>query len=255
VESLAKSSYANYELLILENGSSRPETFAYYQQLEKQPHIRILEWTKPFNYAAINNFGATQARGELLLFLNNDIEAVNAEWLERLVKIGTQPSIGAVGAKLYFADDTIQHAGIVIGMGGVAGHSHSNFPRSAPGYMQRLRYTQNVAAVTGACLLCKAQLFREVGGFDEGFVLSFNDVDLCLQILQRGHRVVWTPHAELYHYESKTRGYEDTPEKQKRFKREYDLFLLKWSEFLRTGDPYYNPNYRLDRQDFALRVA
>jgi O-antigen biosynthesis protein len=255
VESLAKSSYANYELWIVENGSTRPETHAYYRQLEKQPHVRILEWTKPFNYAAVNNFAALHARGELLLFLNNDTEAVNPDWLEQLVRHGIQPGVGAVGAKLYFADDTIQHAGIVIGMGGVAGHSHHSYPRSATGYMQRLRFAQNVSAVTAACLLCRATVFREVGGFDEGFVLAFNDVDLCLQILQRGHRIVWTPNAELYHYESKTRGYEDTPEKQQRFKREFDLFHLKWSAFLKQGDPYYNPNYRLDRPDFALKVA
>ncbi|QEL20348.1 glycosyltransferase family 2 protein [Limnoglobus roseus] len=255
IDSLAKSSYANFELLIVENGSTRPETFAYYRQLEKQPHVRVVEWTKPFNYAAVNNFAATQARGELLLFLNNDIEAVNPDWLERMVKLGVQPGVGAVGAKLYYADDTIQHAGIVVGMGGVAGHGHLNFPRQAAGYMQRLRFTQNVAAVTGACLLCPTDVFREVGGFDEGFVLAFNDVDLCLQILAKGHRVVWTPHAELYHFESKTRGYEDTPEKLKRFKREHDLFHIKWGHFLKQGDPYYNPHYRLDRADFALRVA
>lgn len=255
VDSLAKSSYANYELLIVENGSTRPETFAYYRQLEKQPHIKILEWTRPFNYAAVNNFAAVQARGELLLFLNNDIEAVNPDWLERMVKIGVQPGVGAVGAKLYFADDTIQHAGIVIGMGGIAGHSHGSFPREAAGYMQRLRFTQNVSAVTGACLLCPTKVFREIGGFDEGFVLAFNDVDLCLQILSRGYRIVWTPFAELYHFESKTRGYEDTPEKLRRFQREVDLFQMKWSQFLKKGDPHYNPHYRLDRPDFALRVA
>jgi GT2 family glycosyltransferase len=255
VDSLAKSSYANYELLIVENGSVRPETFAYYRQLEKQPHVRILEWKKPFNYAAVNNFAAAQARGELLLCLNNDIEAVNPDWLEQMVKLGVQPGVGAVGAKLYYADDTIQHAGIVVGMGGVAGHSHLNFPRMATGHMQRLRFTQNVAAVTGACLLCPTKVFREIGGFDEGFVLAFNDVDICLQILQKGYRVVWTPNAELYHFESKTRGYEDTPEKQARFQREIDLFHIKWSAFLRHGDPYYNPHYRLDRADFALKVA
>lgn len=255
VESIAKSSYANFELLIVENGSTRPETHAYYRQLEKQPNVRILEWTKPFNYASVNNFAATHARGEWLLFLNNDIESVNAEWLEQMVKAGVQPGVGAVGAKLYYADDTIQHAGVILGMGGVAGHSHLNYPRSATGYMQRLRYAQNMGAVSAACMLCSAELFRELGGFDEGFVLAFNDVDLCMRIRAAGRRIVWTPYAELYHYESKTRGYEDTPEKLKRFKREYDLFMLKWGRQLQQGDPYYNPHYRLDRADFALRVA
>jgi GT2 family glycosyltransferase len=255
VDSLAKGSYANYELLVVENGSQRPETFAYYRELLKQPHVRVLEWTKPFNYAAVNNFAATQARGELLLFLNNDIEAISPDWLEALVKVVVQPGVGAVGAKLYYADDTIQHAGIVVGMGGVAGHGFLNFPRQAAGYMQRLMFTQNVAAVTGACLICPKKVFDSVGGFDEGFVLAFNDVDLCLQILRKGYRVVWTPDAELYHLESKTRGYEDTPEKQRRFKREFDLFHLKWGTFLKAGDPYYSPHFRLDRPDFALKAA
>jgi GT2 family glycosyltransferase len=255
VESLAKSSYANYEVVIVENGSTLPETHAYYRELQKQPHARVVEWTKPFNYAAVNNFAAAEAKGDLLLFLNNDTEAINPDWLEAMVTQAVQPGVGAVGAKLYYADDTIQHAGIVVGMGGVAGHSHLFYPRQASGYMQRLRITQNVAAVTGACLLMPRAVFAEVGGFDEGFVLAFNDVDLCLAVLKAGYRVVWTPDAELYHLESKTRGYEDTAEKQARFKREYDLFHLKWSAFLKAGDPYYSPHFRLDRPDFALKAA
>jgi GT2 family glycosyltransferase len=255
IESLAKSSYANYEVVIVENGSQLPETHAYYRELAKQPHIRIVEWTRPFNYAAVNNFAAAQAKGELLLFLNNDTEAINPDWLEAMVKLAVQPGVGAVGAKLYYADDTIQHAGIVIGMGGVAGHSHLFYPRQAQGYMQRLRITQNVSAVTAACLLMPRSVFQEVGGFDEGYVLAFNDVDLCLAVLKAGHRIVWTPDAELYHLESKTRGYEDTAEKQARFKREYDLFHLKWSAFLKSGDPYFSPHFRLDRPDFALKAA
>lgn len=255
VGSLSKSSYANYELLIVENGSQQPETFAFYRELEKLPNVRILTWAKPFNYASVNNFAARQADGELLLFLNNDIDAINPDWLESMVKHVIQPGVGAVGAKLYYADDTIQHAGIVVGMGGVAGHAHLNYPRAASGYTQRLLVTQNVSAVTGACLVCPRSVFEEVGGFDEGFVLAFNDVDLCLQILAAGYRIVWTPEAELYHLESKTRGYEDTVEKQKRFKREYDLFHLKWGKFLASGDPYYSPHFRLDRSDFALKAA
>jgi len=255
IESLSKSSYANHEVVIVENGSQLPETHAYYRELAKQPHIRIVEWTRPFNYAAVNNFAAAQAQGDLLLFLNNDTEAINPDWLESMVKLAVQPGVGAVGAKLYYADDTIQHAGIVVGMGGVAGHSHLFYPRQAQGYMQRLRITQNVAAVTAACLLMPRAVFSEVGGFDEGYVLAFNDVDLCLAVLKAGHRIVWTPDAELYHLESKTRGYEDTAEKQARFKREYDLFHLKWSAFLKSGDPYFSPHFRLDRPDFALKAA
>lgn len=276
LESLARSSYANYEVVIVENGSQLPETHAYYRELtgkrgsgigdrgsafDPTPDprhpipVQILEWTRPFNYAAVNNFAAAQARGELLLFLNNDTEAINPDWLEAMVKQAVQPGVGAVGAKLYYADDTIQHAGIVLGMGGVAGHSHLFYPRQAAGYMQRLRFTQNVAAVTGACLLMPRAAFEKVGGFDEGFVLAFNDVDLCLSVLQAGYRVVWTPDAELYHLESKTRGYEDTSEKQARFKREYDLFHLKWATLLKSGDPYFSPHFRLDRPDFALKAA
>ena len=255
VESLAAGSYAHFELLVVENGSTRPETFAYYRELEAMPHARLLTWAKPFNYAAVNNFAAAAARGELLLFLNNDVEAINPDWLEAMVKLAVVPGVGAVGAKLYYADDTVQHAGIVVGMGGVAGHGHLNYPRTAAGHGQRLLYTQNVAAVTGACLLTPRQVFAEVGGFDEGFVLAFNDVDYCLSVLAKRHRVVWTPDAELYHLESKTRGPEDTAEKQARFKREYDLFHVKWGRFLRDGDPYYSPHFRLDRPDYALRAA
>ncbi|MFO0852558.1 MAG: glycosyltransferase family 2 protein [Gemmataceae bacterium] len=255
VDSLAKGSYANFELIVVENGSTRPETFAYYRELEKQPHARVVTWDKPFNYAAVNNFAARHAAGELLLFLNNDVEAINPDWLEAMVKLAVQPGVGAVGAKLYYADDTVQHAGIVIGMGGVAGHSHLNFPRQAPGHMQRLLYTQNVSAVTAACMLMPKEVFDRIGGFDEGFVLAFNDVDICLSVLAAGFRVVWTPDAELYHLESKTRGPEDTAEKERRFKREYDLFHTKWAAFLRAGDPYYSPHFRLDRPDFALKAA
>lgn len=255
VDSLAKASYANYELLIVENGSTDPKTHALYAELKKQPHVRILEWAKPFNYAAVNNFAAEAANGELLLFLNNDIEAINPDWLEELVKLAVQPGVGAVGAKLLYADDTIQHAGIVVGMGGVAGHGHLNYPRTAAGHGQRLLFTQNVAAVTGACLIMPRPVFQQVGGFDEGFVLAFNDVDICLKVLTAGHRIVWTPDALLYHLESKTRGYEDTPEKQARFKREYDLFHAKWGDFLKAGDPYYSPHFRLDRHDYALKAA
>ncbi len=255
VEGVTKSSYANYELLIVENGSTLAETHMYYAELKKDARARIVEWTKPFNYAAVNNYAAHVARGELLLFLNNDIEPITSDWLEELVKQAVPPGVGAVGAKLYYPDDTIQHAGIVIGMGGLAGYSHLNYPRGAPGHMQRLRFTQNVAAVTGACLLVKKAVFDEVGGFDEGFVLAFNDVDLCLQVLAKGHRIVWTPDAELYHLESKTRGPDDTDEKKKRFVREYVLFHMKWGAFLKAGDPYYNRHFRLDRPDFALSAG
>jgi O-antigen biosynthesis protein len=254
LDSLARSDYAHYEVLILENHSEQADTFAYYRRLQRQGNVRVVAWDKPFNYAAINNFGATRARGEVLLFLNNDIEAINPDWLDRMVTHALRPEVGAVGAKLLYSDDTIQHAGIVIGMGGVAGHAHVRFPRDADGYLGGLRVTQNCSAVTGACLMTRRAVFEEAGGFDEGFVLAFNDVDLCLQIRALGYRVLWTPDAELYHLESKTRGYEDSPEKLKRFRREYQLFRAKWERLLKQGDPYYNPNFRLDRADFCLRA-
>ncbi|HEY1375780.1 MAG TPA: glycosyltransferase, partial [Gemmataceae bacterium] len=254
VESLAQTSYAHYEVLVLENNSEQAETFAYYRQLGRRDNVRVVPWDKPFNYAAVNNYGAAHARGEVLLFLNNDVEAIDPDWLEWMVKHALRPEVGVVGAKLLYADDTIQHAGIVVGMGGVAGHIHLRYPRDAEGYMRLLRITHNCAAVTGACLMTRRAVFEEAGGFDESFVLAFNDVDLCLQVQSLGYRVLWTPEAELYHLESKTRGYEDTPEKLARFSREYKLFVTKWQRYIQTGDPYFNPNFRLDRSDYALRA-
>ena len=254
VDSIRNSTYANVEIVVLENHSEQPDTERYYRRLVSDPRCRIVPWTKPFNYAAINNFGAAHARGDLLLFLNNDVEAINADWLERMVTHALRPEVGAVGAKLYYADDTVQHAGIVVGMGGVAGHVHLHFPRAAAGYMERLQVPHNCSAVTGACLLTRRDVFQESGGFDEGFVLAFNDVDLCLQIQALDYRVLWTPEAELYHFESKTRGYEDTPEKLARFRTEYRRFVAKWEKRLAGGDPYFNPNFRLDRADYALRA-
>lgn len=255
LDAVRHGTYPNWELIVVENGSTDPATRALYQQLEASPSGRVLNWDKPFNYAAVNNFAVQHATGELLLFLNNDIEAIEPDWLDVMVRQAIQPGIGAVGAKLLYPDDSIQHAGIIVGQGGVAGHGHLQFPGDAPGYHQRLLFTQNVAAVTGACMLVPRYAFDKVGGFDEGFVLAFNDVDFCLQLLEARYRIVWTPDACLYHLESKTRGQEDTVEKQRRFKREYDLFLAKWSGWLRKGDPYYSPHFRLDRPDVALKAA
>jgi O-antigen biosynthesis protein len=254
VQSLSRSSYANYEVLILENGSTQDDTLAYYRQLEHTAPVRVLNWSHPFNFAAINNYGAIHAKGELLLFLNNDVEAIHPDWLEAMVTHAMRPEIGAVGAKLLFADGTIQHAGVVLGMGGVAGHVHLRFPRQADGYLGRLRQVQNVAAVTGACLMTPREVFERVGGFDERFVLAYNDVDYGMNVRAMGLRVLWTPAAELYHLESTTRGYEDDPAKQERFRREFDLFRRKWAQELEAGDPYFNPNFRLDRADCALRA-
>jgi GT2 family glycosyltransferase len=254
LDSLASVTYQRFEVLVLENMSAEPETHAYYSWLERQGRARILRWDRPFNYAAINNFGAAHARGELLLLLNNDIEAANPDWLDRLVGHALQPGVGAVGAKLLFADETVQHAGVIVGLGGAAGHGHARFPRESAGYLDRLQVTHNVAAVTGACLMTPADIFGEIGGFDERFVVAYNDVDLCLQILSHGYRIVCTPDAQLYHYESKTRGAEDTPAKLARFQGEYRLLARKWAKFMRTGDPYYSRNLSLGRSDYAVRA-
>ncbi len=254
LKSVAGSSYAHHEILIIENHSRRPETFAYYKQLEAVSNVRILTWDKAFNYAAVNNFAAGHARGEVLLFLNNDVEVINRDWLERLLEHALRPAVGAVGAKLYYPDNTIQHAGVIVGIGGTAGHHHVFYPREAPGYRNRLLTVQNCSAVTGACLMMRRRVFDEVGGFDEGFILAFNDIDLCLKARDKGYAVIWTPFAELYHHESKTRGYEDTPQKQIRLAAETDLLQMKWGNFLLAGDPYYNPNLTLNSGDFGLRV-
>jgi GT2 family glycosyltransferase len=254
LDGLAATTYQRFEVLILENMSVEPETHNYYAWLERQGRTRILRWDRPFNYAAINNFGAAHARGELLLLLNNDIEAANPDWLERLVGHALRPGIGAVGAKLLYADETVQHAGVIVGLGGAAGHGHARFPRESAGYLDRLQITHNVAAVTGACLMTPADVFAEIGGFDERFVVAYNDVDLCLQILARGYRIVCTPDAELYHYESKTRGAEDTPAKLARFQSEYRLLGRKWAQVMQDGDPYYSRNLSLGRSDYAIRA-
>jgi GT2 family glycosyltransferase len=254
LESLFASSYANLEILVAENGSGETDTFAYYRDVERGHGVRVLRWDRPFNYAAINNWAAAHARGEVLLFLNNDVETTDPDWVEAMVMHAMRPEIGAVGAKLLYADGTIQHAGVVLGMGGAAGHVHLRFAGHDEGYLGRLQRVQEVAAVTGACLMTRAEVFQKAGGFDERFVLAYNDVDYGLTVRELGYRVLWTPEAELYHLESKTRGYEDDPAKQARFRREFDLFRRKWERALAAGDPYYNRNLRLDRADAALRA-
>jgi O-antigen biosynthesis protein len=252
LESVRESSYPNYEILLVENRSNQPETFEYYQELSTWPQVRMLTYDRPFNYAALNNYAATQAAGEVLLLLNNDTEVLTPDWLERMVEHALRPDVGAVGAKLYYPNNTIQHAGVIVGIGGVAGHSHRSFPRQALGYTRRLATTQNLSAVTAACLMLRKQVFDEVGGFDTSFVVAFNDVDLCMQIRRQGYWIVWTPHAELYHHESKTRGRDDLPENRARFDREAQRFRTKWWNELSAGDPFYSPHLSLVTEDFAL---
>lgn len=255
LESVKRSSYCNYEIVIVENHSKRPETFSYYQQLEQDSKVRILNWTQPFNYSSVNNEAIRQARGDVVLLLNNDVEAINADWLERMLEHVLRQEVGAVGAKLYYPNETIQHAGVIIGIGGVASHSHTFHQRESLGYGRRLVITHNLSAVTAACLMLRKKVFEQVGGLDERFIIAFNDIDLCLKIRQQGYLVVWTPHAELYHHESVTRGHDlEDPVRLARLQGEEDLFRGKWLEVLRAGDPYYNPNLSLQDGNFSLRL-
>ena len=249
-----KSTYKNYEYIIVENNSTEEKTFAYYKELtRKNPKARVVYWDSIFNYSLINNFGAQYAKGEYFLLLNNDTEIINPDCLEEMLGYCMRPDVGAVGARLYYEDDTIQHAGVVIGFGGIAGHCFVMQPRGYTGYCHRIICAQDYSAVTAACMMVKRSVFEEVGGLSEELQVAFNDIDFCMKIRRTGKLIVYNPYAELYHYESKSRGLEDTPEKVARFNREIAIFEKKWPEIFRTGDPYYNPNLTLDSQDFSLR--
>ncbi|MBA4390030.1 MAG: hypothetical protein C0399_03735 [Syntrophus sp. (in: bacteria)] len=255
IESITvRSTYRNIEIIIMENGSKDDRTFDLYRRLENINNVKIFTWNKPFNYSQINNDGVRHAKGEMLLFLNNDVEAINPDWIDNMVQHAVCEKVGCVGAKLYYKNNTVQHAGIVVGLCGIAGHPFKGFPRGSHGHKGRLNVIQNISAVTGACLMMRKNVFDEVGGFDEGYPLAFNDVDLCMKVRQHEYLIIYTPYAELYHYESKTRGLEDTTEKIRRFTMEMELFRAKWSSELKKGDPYYNSNLSLSREDFAPDV-
>ncbi len=255
---LNKSTYENYEILVVENNSEKPETFEYYRLLESQPKVRVLTYKEAggFNYSRINNFAAREADGEYLLLLNNDTKVITREWLEELLMYAQREDVGAVGAKLYYSDNTIQHAGIVIGLGAhrSAGHTHHLLPRENLGYMGRLCYAQDVSAVTGACLMVRKEIYDRVGGLDESFTVALNDVDFCLRVRRLGLLNVFTPFAELYHYESKSRGLDKDGESAKRYEREVAAFRERWKEELEKGDPYFNPNFSLDHATYELRM-
>lgn len=247
-----KTTWPDYEIVIVENNSRSPELFAYYEKIQREhAHVRVVTWEGTFNYSAINNYGAQFCTGDYLLLLNNDIEVITPDWIQEMLMFAQRSDVGAVGAMLYYPDDTIQHAGVILGLGGVAGHSHKYMKRHDFGYMRRLEYAQDLSAVTAACLLLRREVWEKVGGLDEDWAVAFNDVDLCMRIRQAGYLIVWTPFAELYHYESKSRGAEDTPEKQARFSAEILRFQTRWAKELEAGDPYYNPNLTLDREDFS----
>lgn len=250
-----RSTYDNYEIIVIENNSCEEETFACYQKIQENPAVRVITYKGEFNYSRINNFGVAQAEGEYVLLLNNDTSVITPDWIEELLMYAQRKDVGAVGAKLYYEDRTIQHAGVVLGLGmhGTAGHSHYRVSSQNLGYMGRLCYAQNVMAVTGACLMMSKTLYEELGGLDETFAVALNDVDLCIRAWKSGRVNVFTPFAELYHYESASRGTDLEGKNAERYEKESALFRERWKELLEQGDPYYNPNFSLERSDFALR--
>ena len=255
VDSLFAADYENIEVLIVENGSADRATYEYYRELSEDRRVKLLRWKKPFNYSAINNYGVRYAKGDFYLFLNNDVRGtISSGWLTEMLGVCQRKDVGAVGAKLYYPDNRIQSAGIVIGMGGVAGSMFTDLPGGRSGYMHKASIMQDMSAVTAACMLVKKEAYEAAGGFTEELGVAFNDVDFCLKIGQKGYRVVYDPFAELYHDESRTRGAEDTPEKARRFQNEIEYFRSHWTDILKEGDPLYNPNLSLKKWSYSLRV-
>lgn len=250
---LAKTDYPNLEIIIVDNASVERETLAWFAQIQSaDSRVRVLRDDRPFNYSALNNAAVAQARGDVIALLNNDVTVINNDWLSEMVSLAIRPGTGCVGAKLYYPDGRIQHAGVVIGMGGVAGHAHLFFPEHDGGYFGRLLVRQAYSAVTAACLVVRRDIYYAVGGLNEtNLTVAFNDVDFCLKVRAAGYTNVWTPWAELTHYESASRGQDDTPEKAARFKEEVSFMMEKWLAE-NTVDPCYNPNLTLDRQDFSF---
>lgn len=249
---LEKSSYTNYEILIVENNSTGEEIFSYYKELSENSRIRLLRWKREFNYSAINNYGAKKAKGDYLLFLNNDTEVISPDWIEEMLGFCQRPDTGIVGARLYFGNNTVQHAGTVIGIGGIAGHMFTDMPRERSGYMHKAAIIQDLSAVTAACMMVKRQVFDEVQGFEEQLSVAFNDVDFCLRVREKQYLVVYDPYVELYHYESKSRGAEDSKEKVRRFQSEIEFMRCRWETLLKKGDPYYNKNLSLVKWNYSL---
>lgn len=248
-----KSTYKNYEILIIENNSTTEEIFQYYEELKQQEDIQIAVWKGVFNYSAINNYGASLARGDYLLFLNNDVEVITPGWMEEMLGSCQRPEVGAVGAKLYYPDHTIQHAGCILGIGGIAGNMFTGMPGNRTGYLHKASLQQNLSVVTAACMMMKTEAFHQAGGFTEELAVAFNDVDLCLKVKELGYLIVYNPYVELYHYESKSRGAEDSQEKVRRFQREIEYMRSHWIHLLKKGDPYYNKNLSLTKWNYSLK--
>ncbi len=255
VESIINvSTYDNYEIVIVENNSETQEIRTYYEEIKQHPNVRVVEYEGAFNYSKINNLGVEHTTGEYVLLLNNDTQVITPNWIEELLMYALRDDVGVVGAKLYYDDRTIQHAGIVVGLGAhrTAGHTHYRIPEANVGYMGKLCYAQNVTAVTGACMMVKKSLYEQLGGLDEEFAVALNDVDFCLKVREKGLLNIFTPFAELYHYESKSRGSDKDDARAIRYQQESDRFKVKWEKVLEKGDPYYNPNFSLDHSDFTV---
>ncbi len=251
---IKKTTYPNYEILVVDNNSDDPAVLDYFRELATAGTARVLPYPHPFNYSAINNFAVSQVKGEIIGLINNDIEVISPGWLTEMVSLARRPGAGCIGAKLYYPNNTIQHAGVIVGLGGVAGHSHKRFQRTAQGYFGRLLLTHNVTAVTGACLVVAKSIYEEVGGLDEeNLKVAFNDIDFCLKVAAAGYRTTWTPFAELYHHESLSRGSEDDPVKRERFRSEVLFMKEKWGSTL-TRDPHYSPNLSLKHEDYSINI-
>ena len=249
----SRSTYPNYEVIVIDNGSDEVETLGIINQwrIREPKRFRSEVLNISFNYSKINNYAVSLSKGDYLLFLNNDTEIITNDWIEGMVEQAQRESIGAVGAFLLYPDNTIQHAGVVMGVGGVAGHSHKHYNSDSHGYFNQLKTVNNYSATTAACLMCRRDVFEHVGGFEEELKVAFNDVDLCLKFLEVGYRNICLPHVKMYHYESKSRGYEDTVEKQSRFIKEIQYMKSKWAKFI-SHDPCYSKNLtRLD-EDYGI---
>ena len=249
----ALTRYPDYEIIIVDNGSVQDDTKRLFAELSADPAIRILPRPEPFNFSRLNNAAAREATGSILALINNDIEVTHENWLSEMVSLAVRQKVGCVGAKLSYPDGRLQHAGVVIGLGGVAGHAHRFAPADDPGYLERLRAVHEVSAVTAACLVIRREVFDAVGGLDEGLAVAFNDVDFCLKVRAAGYLNLWTPSAELIHHESVSRGRDLTPAKAKRFADEYAAMQRRWGAQL-LNDPYYSPHLTYDREDFSLRL-
>ena len=248
---LSLTQYPCYEIIIVDNNSRDPKSHRYFQEITSHPNIRVLKYPQPFNFAAINNFAARQAESEFACLLNNDIEVFDKKWLEEMVRLGCRDEIGCVGAKLLYSNGKVQHAGIICGLGNVAGHAHRYFHHNHPGYFGRLQSVQYYSAITAACMLVRRSVYLEVGGMNETLAVAYNDVDFCLRLLKAGYKIVYTPYAALYHHESLSRGPEDTPEKKERYQREVGYMWATWKHELEI-DPCYSPNLSRLREDFSL---